>query len=142
MGDMVGGQWRWRLLMLLTIPVLFGVLGMHALVAPPAPPGQVGPETGIAVSGPATAPHAAQEGTQHQSRGGTHTEHDGLPHLLHLCLAVLSVAGLAALATQSWLTRLPPPTPAARPSRPGGRRPVQRPPPVSRRLAQLCVMRT
>ncbi|GAA1191936.1 DUF6153 family protein [Prauserella alba] len=179
------GRARWWLLTLLALPVLFGVVGMHALVTTPAPPAAATPAIANTTAGhdvsddrgsdhsvsgrsvsddsvalhsvrlhaghgpraesshdarlqPGTEPHA---GAASQGDTGPHADHDGLHQLLHLCLAILAAAGLVVLAAPL-LTRLRPATAARRPPQPGGRLPVQRPPPTSRRLAQLCVMRT
>lgn len=130
-----------RRVMLLIVPVLFGLLGMHALVVPGAAPTHASPAVGIPATGHGlgehrltTSPVAAAE---RQGSGG----HDGAVHLLHLCLAVLVVVGLTLLAAWSFLGRFRLPVSSMAVPLPAGGMPVQRPPPVRRRLAQLCVMR-
>ncbi|MEJ8278117.1 DUF6153 family protein [Pseudonocardia spirodelae] len=133
--------------LLLVLPVLLGLLGMHALAAPPAaeplaaglPPAHAG----AASPGPAGTGHGQHEGHRdHGDRGGhgDHGDHGAASHLLHLCLAVL-VAGVALVAALLLTTVRPPwPGRTASPGR-GSRAPAARPPPVGRRLAQLCVLR-
>ncbi|MCR3722895.1 MULTISPECIES: DUF6153 family protein [Prauserella salsuginis group] len=139
--------------MLLTLCVLFGVVGMHALVTPPASPAAAGAASttaGHEIAGHEVAGHRANEPraavtqevqpqTEHAPPADHESQHD---LLLHLCLAVLAAAGLIVPAARSVLGRVRPAAPARRSPSPFGRMPVQRPPPVSRRLAQLCVLRT
>ncbi|MFP5070857.1 DUF6153 family protein [Pseudonocardia nantongensis] len=138
-------------LVLLVLPVLLGLVGMHALVAPAAFPAtdtghQVAVDASVAghtdlradASTPPSAPVSAA--ATDDPMPADHGEHDA--HLLHLCLAVLAAVGLALLAAWVFLGRLTLPvsvTPARQLAR---SMPAQRPPPVPRRLAQLCVMRT
>lgn len=122
-------------LLVLVLPVLLGLLGMHALAAPPAPSGaQHSPAVGAS-----SVPSHGTEGARPAPHG---TTHDGAAHLLHLCLAVLAAGvALAAVVLLSGFAPLPP---ARRPAGPGRPRtaPTARPPPVPRRLALLCVSRT
>ncbi|OSY34624.1 MULTISPECIES: DUF6153 family protein [Pseudonocardia] len=139
-------------LVLLVLPVLLGLVGMHALVVPAAAPA---PDTGHqvavaasvagptdhradAASAPPSAPVAAA--ADHDPMPADHGEHDA--HLLHLCLAVLAAAGLALLAAWLFLGRLTLPVSVTPARQLAHGMPAQRPPPVPRRLAQLCVMRT
>ncbi|MBP2366765.1 DUF6153 family protein [Pseudonocardia parietis] len=138
-------------LVLLIGSVLFGLVGMHALVVPAtAPATDTGHQVAIAasVAGPtdhradaATAPSApVPAAATHHPMSADHGEHD--THLLHLCLAVLAAVGLALVAAWLLLGRLMLPV-SVTPARQRARdMPAQRPPPVPRRLAQLCVMRT
>lgn len=126
--------------MLLILSVLFGLLGMHALVVPDAAPTHASSAAGIFATGhgpgehrPTTSPVAADE---RQGPGG----HDGAAHLLHLCLAVLVAVGLTLLAVWSFGRFRLSVSSTSVPLSAGGM-PLQRPPPVRRRLAQLCVMR-
>jgi hypothetical protein len=134
-------------LLVLVLPVLLGLLGMHALAAPPVSSG--------VHHAPAAAPVVTHGGTLHDApgpahpgphgvtpagaRGAAHPDphgmpHDGASHLLHLCLAVLAAGAALAAAVPS----------SRGPAGPGSPRtaPVARPPPVPRRLALLCVSRT
>lgn len=149
----VGNRRHGLQLVLLILPVLFGLVGMHALVVPPAAPAtDTGHQVAVAasVAGPtdhrvdaASAPFApsapvSAAATQHP-RSADHGEHDA--HLLHLCLAVLAAVGLGLLAAWLFLGRLTLPVSVAPPCQRARAMPAQRPPPVPRRLAQLCVMR-
>ena len=140
-------------LVLLVLPVLLGLVGMHALVAPAAAPAtdtahQVAVATSVvghtdlradAASAPPAAPVSAA--AAHGPMPADHGEHDAA-HVLHLCLTVLAAVGLALLAAWLFLGRLTLPV-SVTPARQLARgMPAQRPPPVPRRLAQLCVMRT
>ncbi|MEQ3542534.1 DUF6153 family protein [Pseudonocardia tropica] len=134
-------------LVLLVLPVLLGLIGMHALVAP-APAADTGHGMAVAAAAAGHSDHRADAASAQQAPMASeqpmpagHGEHDAT-HALHLCLAVLAAAGVALLSVWLFLGRLPLPTAvAAALQRPRGR-PAQRPPPVSRRLAQLCVLRT
>lgn len=159
-------------LLVLVLPVLLGLLGMHALAAPsahsgvhdrPAVTARPAPHSGLHSAlysalhsalysalrdGPARAAavpaHPVPDGA---SAGATRPDphgssHDGAAHLLHPCLAVLVAGVVLAVAVL-----LPgwAPLPAWRwPVGPGRPRtgPTGRPPPVPRRLALLCVSRT
>ena len=142
-------------LLVLVLPVLLGLLGMHALAAPPVSSG--------VHHAPAAAPVVTHGGTLHDAPGPAHpgphgvapagaqgaahpdprgVPHDGASHLLHLCLAVLAATGLALLAAWLFLGRLTLPIAITAARRRPRSRPAQRPPPVPRRLAQLCVLRT
>ncbi len=142
-------------LLVLVLPVLLGLLGMHALAAPPVSSG--------VHHAPAAAPVVTHGGTLHDAPGPAHpgphgvapagaqgaahpdprgVPHDGASHLLHLCLAVLAAGVVLAAAV---LLAGFAPLPSSRgPAGPGSPRtaPVARPPPVPRRLALLCVSRT
>ncbi|MBN9794225.1 hypothetical protein DMP17_37430 [Pseudonocardia sp. TMWB2A] len=122
-------------LLVLVLPVLFGLLGMHALAAPPAPSG--------VHHAPAVAVPSVPHGVEGASRPDPHgMPHDGASHLLHLCLAVLAAGVvLAAAVLLSGFAPLPSSRRAAGPGRPRTA-PTARPPPVPRRLALLCVSRT
>ncbi|MEV1295924.1 DUF6153 family protein [Pseudonocardia sp. NPDC049635] len=145
------GNRRHRLrLLVLVLPVLLGVVGMHALVAP-VPASAIETGHGTAAVTTERANHAAETpptpaalptvaAHQHETPPG-HEKHD-TAHGLHLCLAVLAAAGLALLAAWLFLGRLALPASVSPSRRRAHDRPVQRPPPVPRRLAQLCVMRT
>ncbi|WP_143105647.1 DUF6153 family protein [Pseudonocardia ammonioxydans] len=137
-------------LVLLVLPVLLGLVGMHALVVPAAPAPETGHQVAIAasVAGPtghradaaATPSAPVSAAATHHPMSTDHGEHDA--HLLHLCLAVLAAVGLGLLAAWLFLGRLTLPV-SVTPARQRARdMPAQRPPPVPRRLAQLCVMRT
>lgn len=147
-------------LLVLVLPVLLGLLGMHALAAPsahsgvhdrPAVTARPAPHSGLhsalrdeparAAAVPAhPVPDGASAGATRPDPHGS--SHDGAAHLLHPCLAVL-VAGVVlavAVLLPGWA-----PLPAWRgPVGPGRPRtgPTGRPPPVPRRLALLCVSRT
>lgn len=151
-------------LLVLVLPVLLGLLGMHALAAPsahsgvhdrPAVTARPAPHSGLHSAlysalrdGPARAaavpahpvPDGASAGATRPDPHGS--SYDGAAHLLHPCLAVL-VAGVVlavAVLLPGWA-----PLPAWRgPVGPGRPRtgPTGRPPPVPRRLALLCVSRT
>ena len=139
-------------LVLLVLPVLLGLVGMHALVAPAAfPATDTGHQVAVGVSvaghtdlradaasAPPSAPVSAA--ADHGPVPADHGEHDG--HLLHLCLAVLAAVGLALLAAWVFLGRLTLPVSVTSARQLAHGMPAQRPPPVPRRLAQLCVMRT
>ncbi|MEU6702103.1 DUF6153 family protein [Pseudonocardia sp. NPDC046786] len=134
-------------LVLLVLPVLLGLIGMHALVAP-APAADTGHEVAAAATATGHSDHRADSASAppapvaaEQPMPADDGGHDAT-HALHLCLAVLAAAGLALLSAWLFLGRLPLPIAltAAR-QRPRGR-PAKRPPPVPRRLAQLCVLRT
>lgn len=139
-------------LVLLVLPVLLGLVGMHALVAPAAAHAtdtghQVAVATSVvghtdlradAASAPPAAPVSAA--AAHGPMPADHGEHDA--HLLHLCLAVLAAAGLALVAAWLFLGRLMLPVSVTPARQLAHGMPAQRPPPVPRRLAQLCVMRT
>lgn len=157
-----GGMGGGRRQMLLVLPLILGVLCMHALVligAAPAigghmnGPGSVATAPGAAQGMPAhasagttdaaAASPLAQQGTDHSVHGAGHGSMPSSMHqILHLCLAILAallVLGMAALAL--W--------PTLRPDRRHvriralvRRAPRRRPPPTSVRLAQLCVLRT
>ncbi|MEU9823354.1 hypothetical protein ACIGG9_29065 [Pseudonocardia alni] len=146
-------------LLVLVLPVLLGLLGMHALAAPPV---SSGVHHAPAVA-PAAAPVVTHGGTLHDSPGPSHpgphgaapagepgaahpdprgVPHDGASHLLHLCLAVLAAGVVLAAAV---LLAGVAPLPSSRgPAGPGSPRtaPAARPPPAPRRLALLCVSRT
>lgn len=137
---------------LLVLPILLGLVAMHALVAPaaPSPPADPGHTVGGHAAHrsddhgahrsdrPATAPPVA---VGHDQPPAGHGDHDAA-HLLHLCLAVLAAAGLALVSAWLFLGRPALPGSAA-PARHRGRGiPAARPPPLPRRLAQLCVLRT
>ena len=138
-------------LVLLVLPVLLGIVGMHALVAPAAAPAPgTGHQVAVAasVAGPtghgadtaATPSAPVSAAATHHPVSADHGEHDA--HLLHLCLAVLAAVGLGLVAAWLFLGRLMLPV-SVTPARQRARgMPAQRPPPVPRRLAQLCVMRT
>lgn len=142
-------------LVLLVLPVLFGLVGMHALVVPAAAPAtDTGHQVAVAVSVTGPADHRADAASSASAApsapvsaavadrpmSADHSEHDA--HLLHLCLAVLAAVGLGLLAAWLFLGRLTLPV-SVTPARQRARgMPAQRPPPVPRRLAQLCVMRT
>lgn len=133
-----------RLLMLLVLPVLLGLLGMHALfVAGPAPtPATPVPEMAVTAHEPAPHDRPTMPDTASDQRApGGHSSHDDATHLLHLCLAVLAAVGLVLLTAWAFLGRIPLPASSAQSRQPARGRPAQRPPPVPRRLAQLCVMR-
>ncbi|GAA1851141.1 hypothetical protein GCM10009772_30300 [Pseudonocardia alni subsp. carboxydivorans] len=143
MGNRRGGLQR----VLLVLPVLLGLIGMHALVAP-APTADTGHGVAAAATATGHSDHRAAAASAppatvaaEKPMPADHGEH-GATHALHLCLAVLAAAGLALLSAWLFLGLLPLPISiiAAR-QRPRGR-PAQRPPPVPRRLAQLCVLRT
>lgn len=136
---------------LLVLPVLLGLIGMHALVAP-APAAD--PGHGAAVTATATghndhrADHRADTASApsapvaaRQSMPADHGEHDDA-HVLHLCLAVLAAVGLTLLSAWVFLGRLTLPSSAPWSRQRARVQPAQRPPPVPRRLAQLCVLRT
>lgn len=140
------GNRRERLqLVLLVLPVLLGLIGMHALVAPP-PTADTG--HGVAATAPGHSDHRAVEASAPPATVAVeppmpadHGEHDAT-HALHLCLAVLAATGLALLAAWLFLGRLTLPIAITAARRRPRSRPAQRPPPVPRRLAQLCVLRT
>lgn len=151
-------------LLVLVLPVLLGLLGMHALAAPSAH-SRVHDRPAVAAH---LAPHPASHSALHSAlhdgparaaavpahpvpdgasagatRPGPHgSSHNGAAHLLHLCLAVL-VAGvvLAVAVLLSGWTPLPSSRGPVGPGRPRTG-PTGRPPPVPRRLALLCVSRT
>ncbi|MFE7203387.1 DUF6153 family protein [Pseudonocardia alni] len=136
-------------LVLLVLPVLLGLVGMHALVVPAAAP-DTGHQVAVAASvveptdhrvDAAAAPSApVSAAATHHPMSADHGEHDA--HLLHLCLAVLAAVGLGLVAAWLFLGRVMLPV-SVTPARQRARgMPAQRPPPVPRRLAQLCVMRT
>ncbi|MBC3193170.1 hypothetical protein H7X46_19095 [Pseudonocardia sp. C8] len=139
-------------LVLLVLPVLLGLIGMHALIAPaaPSPPADPGHtaaghavhrSTDHGAHRPDRPVTASPVTTGHEQPPAGHGDHDAA-HLLHLCLAVLAAAGLALVSAWLFLGRLALPSSAA-PARHRGRGiPAARPPPVPRRLAQLCVLRT
>ncbi|WP_308816467.1 hypothetical protein [Pseudonocardia alni] len=102
-------------LLVLVLPVLLGLLGMHALAAPPVSSGVHHPPA----AAPAAAPAVTHGGTLHDSPGPSHpgahgaapagepgaahpgphgVPHDGASHLLHLCLAVLAAGVVLAAA--------------------------------------------
>nr|WP_062396770.1 DUF6153 family protein [Pseudonocardia sp. AL041005-10] len=146
-------------LLVLVLPVLLGLLGMHALAAPPVSSGV----HHAPAAAPAAAPVVTHGGTLHDSPGPSHpgahgaapagepgaahpgphgVPHDGASHLLHLCLAVLAAGVVLAAAV---LLAGVAPLPSSRgPAGPGSPRtaPAARPPPAPRRLALLCVSRT
>ncbi|MFE7202419.1 DUF6153 family protein [Pseudonocardia alni] len=138
-------------LLVLVLPVLLGLLGMHALAAPPVSSGvHHAPVVthGVTLHGAPGPAHPGLHGvTPAGARGAAHPDphgmpHDGASHLLHLCLAVLA-AGVA-LAAAVLLSGFAPLPSSRGPAGPGSPRtaPVARPPPVPRRLALLCVSRT
>ncbi|GAA1381282.1 hypothetical protein GCM10009613_06950 [Pseudonocardia kongjuensis] len=151
MVDMGNGRHGLQLV-LLVLPVLLGIVGMHALVAPAAAPTmdtghQVEAEAAMAAHADLRAEVASAPSTPvpataaHDPMPAEHGEH-GTAHLLHLCLAILAAAGLALLAAWLFLGRLTLPASVTPTRRRARGMPAQRPPPVPRRLAQLCVMRT
>ncbi|NMH95306.1 hypothetical protein HF519_27885 [Pseudonocardia bannensis] len=121
----------------MVLALLAGLVGMHQL--PVAGDGH-GAATGAADPvAPAAhpAPEAAPAPAGLHDEHGEHGEHKDL---LHLCLAVLTAIGLlVAAAVLLGLLRTAP----LAPRRPAGIRirPRGPPPPVPRRLAQLCVLR-
>ncbi len=143
-------------LLVLVLPVLLGLLGMHALAAPPGPSGV---HHAPAVAAPSVPPAGTPFGTQGPShpaphevapggaQGATHpgphgVPHDGASHLLHLCLAVLAAGVvLAAAVLLSGVAPLPSSRGSAGPGSPRTAA-AARPPPAPRRLALLCVSRT
>lgn len=137
-------------LVLLVLPVLLGLVGMHALVVPAAAPAtdtghQVAASavghTDLRADAASTSPSApVSAAAANNPVPADHGEHDA--HLLHLCLAVLAAAGLALLAAWLFLGRLTLPVSVTPARQLAHGMPAQRPPPVPRRLAQLCVMRT
>ncbi|SFO62048.1 hypothetical protein SAMN05216207_11153 [Pseudonocardia ammonioxydans] len=132
-------------LTLLVLPVLLGLVGMHALVAPaPVPATDIGHTAAATMSSHAdhrSAPSASTPPGADDRPTTGHGEHDAT-HLLHLCLAVLAAVGLALFSAWLFLGWLALPV-SVTPARQRARgMPAQRPPPVPRRLAQLCVMRT
>ncbi|WP_224393088.1 DUF6153 family protein [Pseudonocardia sp. ICBG1293] len=131
-------------LLVLVLPVLLGLVGMHALAAPPASSGVHDAPAAVAHAAP---PDGAQVTVHPRPHPDPHPRphgmpHDGAAHLLHLCLAVLA-AGIV-LAAAALLSGFAPLPSARRPAGPGRPRtaPTARPPPVRRRLARLCVSRT
>ncbi|RZT85674.1 hypothetical protein EV383_2551 [Pseudonocardia sediminis] len=140
---------RWGRVLLLTLPVLFGLLGMHALVVVPAtgtggmdhpPVAEATPVPGPHVA--ATTPVVAAATRGEQSPPAGHGGHDGgMGHLMHLCLAVLAGIAAVLLVAGIILGLVPLPVSTGRARRWARAMSVARPPPVSRRLAQLCVMR-
>lgn len=157
-GRMDGGRRQ----MLFVLPLILGVLCMHALIligTAPVTDGHIS-RPGAAATAPGAAQdmpaHAsagttdataaypiAQQGTDHSVHGAGHGSMPSSMHqILHLCLAILAallVLGMAALAL--W--------PTLRPDRRHvriralvRRASRRRPPPTSVRLAQLCVLRT
>ena len=139
-------------LVLLVLPVLLGLVGMHALVAPAAAPApdtehqvavaaSVAGHTHLRVDAASTPPSAPMSAAAaHGPMPADHGEHDA--HLLHLCLAVLAAVGLGLVAAWLFLGRLSLPVSVTPARQLAHGMPAQRPPPVPRRLAQLCVMRT
>lgn len=155
-------------LLVLVLPVLLGLLGMHALAAPSAHSGVH--DRPAAAARPALHPvlHSASPWALHSAlhdgparaaavpahpvpdgasaggmRPGPHgASHEGAAHLLHLCLAVLEAGVvLAAAVLLSGWAPLPSSRGAVGPGRPRTG-PTGRSPPGPRRLALLCVSRT
>ena len=133
--------WRWERVLLL-LAVLFGVIAMHAAVAPvshtmagmPSVVSSVMPGSDTATS---VVPRAGISMSTHHMPGPAPAAH----RMLHLCLAVLATVIQLGLALVGLLIL------ARRPRTPSCRVPrvvslAPRPPPPSAvRLAQLCVLR-
>ena len=146
-----------RLLLVLVLPVLLGLVGMHALVVPAPttatsptvasptvariPVEHATPQHGPVVPAGGAGGHGAPAG--HDDHDDHHEGHhdDGASHLMHLCLAVLTAVGVALLSAWLFLGRLSLPGSSTPVRRWTGGMPAARPPPVPRRLAQLCVLR-
>jgi hypothetical protein len=137
---------RVELRLLLIVPVLLALLGMHAFVA--APPGETGHAATTAAvpsDGAAGIPAISDltlPGHDPADVPGDHGARSDPEHALHLCLAILTSLGVLLLAAG---LRLGGPMLGSlvAPVRSSLRRwSVARPPPMSRRLAQLCVMRS
>ncbi|MFP5068068.1 DUF6153 family protein [Pseudonocardia nantongensis] len=134
-----------RLLLVLVLPVLLGLVGMHALVVP-APTTATSPTVARIPVEHATPQHGpvvpAGGAGEHGAPAGHDDHHDdGASHLMHLCLAVLAAVGVALLSAWLFLGRLSLPGSSTPVRRWTGGMPAARPPPVPRRLAQLCVLR-
>jgi hypothetical protein len=138
------GRWRWERLLLL-VPLMLGVLTMHALVADAGTRCADSPTMAETMAvgshvGPADS-HAGRTGSR---AGHTGCDYGSMPashDLLHLCLAVLAVAVVLGLgdAAAALVRR----GHRSASGRPAGVVTVQpRPPPrTAVRLAQLCVLR-
>lgn len=119
----------------IVLALLAGLVGMHQL-----------PVAGMHDRAATALPAPASPGVAtvaHPETSALHRDHSGDGDhggLLHLCLAVLTALGLlAAAAALLGLVRHP--VPALRNRTQVRIRPRGPPPPVPRRLAQLCVLR-
>lgn len=137
--------------LLVVLPVLLGLVAMHALVAPPSPhatpPGTPMGTTSVlaAVSSPGTGHPAPAGHAPGPPASGGHDrsgDHDGATHVLHLCLVVLAAVGLVLVAARLFLGVALLPVSTSRRHRRSCDGPAERPPPLPRRLARLCVLRT
>ncbi|MBN9098023.1 MULTISPECIES: hypothetical protein [unclassified Pseudonocardia] len=146
MGDMRQRQWERVLLVLAT---LFGVVAMHATVAPVHD--QAGPMTGasVGVAAPVIHDPAAVHPVDHVgdapeivSSGKPSDAPMPMPHsLMHLCLAIMTMAillGLLVIVRMMLWRHDPAPHP---PAMPVSAHPSRPPPSHAVRLAQLCVLR-
>ncbi|WP_250549964.1 DUF6153 family protein [Pseudonocardia sp. H11422] len=138
----------WPVRAVVVLSLLVGLIGMHQLpVASDQPDVRHGAVAAVATT-PVGAIEPAAHAGPHEPAGhpgpgaapapaGSHGDHGDL---LHLCLAVLTAVGLLAVAAVllGLLRHV-----LAAPRRPAGVRirPRGPPPPVPRRLAQLCVLR-
>lgn len=130
------GMRRGALRGVIALALLLGLVGMHHVVntAPAAaPPAMTAPVAASSATVAATAvDHAAHSG------GGAHEHSD----VLHLCAAVLAAVVITAFGVGlRWRAAVHVVARRRGPVRPrtSSRAP---PPPVPRRLAQLCVLRT
>jgi hypothetical protein len=122
------------------VGLLLGLVGMHHLSATTDPPGQP-PVASLVAERPANGPLTGHPPGEHAGHGAG-TSPEGHSDLLHLCLAVLGAIVIAVGALGPRWGRPAVSIVGTRgPQRPrtSSRGP---PPPVPRRLAQLCVLRT
>lgn len=137
---------RVELRLLLILPLLLALLGMHAFVAAPlGETGHVVTAAAVPSDGPAGIPAISDLVLPAHDPAhvpGDHGPRSDPEHALHLCLAILTSLGVLLLAAG---LRLGGPMLGSlvAPVRSSLRRwSVARPPPMARRLAQLCVMRS
>lgn len=103
-----------RLLLVVTAAIALGILGMHALSAPPAGTSTVhttvigaGAGAGAGATPPSDAPNHGTHGTHgthadSQGDDGAHGSHgDGAGHIMMLCAAMLAAAALLVLGART-----------------------------------------